>query len=125
MYCASICQGRAADDSGKYHRDDHLLAPDLAGGCRNICLGFRASISGSDQQISAYPARILSNTVSASLPMQWIEGIHCIVAVIWATSREMTAAMVEVGEEGWRTANRVDTTRYLANDRQQAKRVFL
>ena len=39
MHCASICQGGAADDSGKYHRVDHLLAPDLAGDSQNIRLG--------------------------------------------------------------------------------------
>ena len=39
MHCASICQGGAADDSGKYHRVDHLSAPDLADNSQNIQLG--------------------------------------------------------------------------------------
>ena len=39
MHCALICQGRAADDSGKYHRVDHLSAPDLDGDSQNIQLG--------------------------------------------------------------------------------------
>jgi len=39
MHCASIRQGGAADDSGKYHRVDHLLAPDLDGDSQNIWLG--------------------------------------------------------------------------------------
>ena len=39
MHCASIRQGGAADDSGKYHRVDHLSAPDLDGDSQNIRLG--------------------------------------------------------------------------------------
>ena len=39
MHCASIRQGGAADDSGKYHRVDHLLAPDLDGDSQNFRLG--------------------------------------------------------------------------------------
>ena len=39
MQCALIRQGRAADDSGKYHRVNHLLAPDLDGDSQNIRLG--------------------------------------------------------------------------------------
>ena len=39
MHCALIFQGGAADDSGKYHRADHLSAPDLDGDSQNIQLG--------------------------------------------------------------------------------------
>ena len=39
MHYVSICQGGAADDSGKYHRIKHLLAPDLDGDSQNIWLG--------------------------------------------------------------------------------------
>ena len=39
MHCASIRQGGAADDSGKYHRVNHLSAPDLDGDSQNIRLG--------------------------------------------------------------------------------------
>ena len=39
MHCAWISQGGAADDSGKYHRVDHLSAPDLDGDSQNIRLG--------------------------------------------------------------------------------------
>jgi len=38
MYCASICSVGAADDSGEYHRIDHLSAPDLDGDSQNIRL---------------------------------------------------------------------------------------
>ena len=39
MYCASIHQGGAADDSGKYHCVDHLSAPDFDGDSQNIRSG--------------------------------------------------------------------------------------
>ena len=39
MYCTMICRGGAADDSGKYHRVDHLSVPDLDGSSRNSRLG--------------------------------------------------------------------------------------
>ena len=39
MHCASIRQGKAADDSSKYHRVNHLSAPDLDGDSQNIQLG--------------------------------------------------------------------------------------
>ena len=39
MHCALICQGGAADDSGKYHRVDHLSAPNLDGTTWNFRLG--------------------------------------------------------------------------------------
>ena len=62
--------------------------------------GFSASISRADQHISACPAGIRFERVSVGLLMRWIVRIHCIAAVIWAASRGMATAMVEVGEEG-------------------------
>jgi len=62
--------------------------------------GFSASISRVDQQIFVCPAEILFERVSVGLLMRWIVRIHCIAAVIWAASREMVTAMVEVREEG-------------------------
>ena len=82
MNYASIRQGRAADDSRNYQRIDHSSETDFAGRRQNICLNFPAAIPWADRPISACPLGILLDRVSIRSPMQWIDVIHCMAAVI-------------------------------------------
>ena len=56
MHCALIRQGRATDDSSKYHRVDHLSALDLDGDSQNIRLGLPClfpAIKSTDPRLSS------------------------------------------------------------------------